>query len=73
MITNIPGEKLDGVGTAGINGESIPVVDTFDRVDRGGKLLTVGGHGYVECDINQGRGDDAFGLAPGDKIRLSQS
>ena len=71
-ITNIPGARLDGVEAAAVNGESVPVVDTFDRVGRGTKLLTVGSHGYVECDVNQGRGDDAFGLAPGDPVRLSR-
>lgn len=49
----------------------MPAVDTFDRVERGAKLLTVGSHGYVECDVNQGRGDDAFELAPGDPVQLS--
>ena len=71
-ITNIPGEELDGVETAAVNGQSVPVVDTFDRVDRRAKLLTVGSHGYVESDVNQGRGDDAFGLAPGDAVQNSR-
>jgi len=73
VITNIPGGELDGVDAAAVNGEAVPVVDTFDRVDRGGKLLTVGSHGYVECDINQGRGDEGFGLRPGDEVQLSLS
>ncbi len=71
VITNIPGPQLDDVAAATVNGESVPAVDTFDRVERGAKLLTVGSHGYVECDVNQGRGDDAFGLAPGDPVQLS--
>ncbi|TQQ81681.1 SAM hydrolase/SAM-dependent halogenase family protein [Halonotius roseus] len=73
VITNIPGEELDGVETAIVNDASVPVVETFAGVDRGERLLTVGSHGYVECDVNQGRGDEAFGLAVGDSVRLSLS
>ena len=73
VITNIPGEELADVETAIVNDASVPVVETFAGVDRGEKLLTVGSHGYVECDVNQGRGDEAFGLAVGDAVRLSLS
>jgi len=71
VITNIPGDKLAGVETVGIDGTSVPVVETFGRVDRGERLVTVGSHSYVECDVNHGRGDEAFGLAVGDRVRLS--
>ncbi|MFD1641359.1 SAM hydrolase/SAM-dependent halogenase family protein [Halohasta litorea] len=66
VITNVPGAELSGVRRATVNGVAAPVVDTFDRVDPGDRLLTVGSHGFVECDVNQGRGDEAFGLAAGD-------
>ena len=71
VITNIPGDKLTDVETVGIDGASVAVVETFAHVDRGEMLVTVGSHGYVECDVNHGRGDEAFGLAVGDGVRLS--
>ena len=70
VITNVPGDELVGIERATVNGVSAPVVDTFDRVDRGSRLLTVGSHGYVECDVNRGRGDEAFGLGVGDPADL---
>jgi S-adenosylmethionine hydrolase len=71
VITNIPGDELVGVEAVDIDGAPVPVVETFDRVDRGATLVTVGSHGYVECDVNHGRGDEAFGLGVGDTVRLS--
>ena len=73
VITNIPGEELADVETATVNGASVPVVETFAGVDRGERLLTVGSHGYVECDVNHGRGDEKFGLGVGDSVRFSLS
>ena len=70
VITNIPGTELAGIEQATINGISGPVVDTFDRVNAGSRLLTVGSHGYVECDVNEGRGDEVFGLGVGDGVDL---
>jgi len=70
VITNIPGTELAGIEQATVNDISAPVVDTFDRVDAGSRLLTVGSHGYVECDVNRGRGDEAFGLGVGDRFEL---
>jgi len=75
VITNVPGEFLEDdlpepAADATVNGVSAPVVDTFDRVDAGSRLLTVGSHGYVECDVNEGRGDEAFGLGVGDAVDL---
>lgn len=71
VITNIPGEELAGVETATVDGATVPVAETFASVDRGERLLTVGSHGYVECDVNHGRGDKAFGLAAGDPVTLA--
>ena len=71
VITNIPGDELGDIDTVGVNDASVPVVETFDHVGRGETLVTVGSHGYVECDVNQGRGDNAFGLAAGDAVRVS--
>jgi len=71
-ITNVPGSFLDGRAgeTLDVNGVSAPVTTAFAAVDPGQRLLTVGSHGYVECDVNRGRGDEAFGLAPGDEIAI---
>ncbi len=75
-ISNVPGTFLDGrtgerlrVETPGGKQEA-PVVETFAAVDEGEPLLTVGSHGYVECDVNRGRGDDAFGLGSSDPVEF---
>ena len=71
-ITNVPGPFLDGrVGeTVSVNRTPATVTRAFADVDPGDRLVTVGSHGFVECDVNRGRGDDAFGLAPGDDVRV---
>lgn len=71
-ITNIPGEFLEGADTVRVNGESAPVGETFASVPEGDRLVTVGSHGNVECDVNQGRGDDAFGLGAGDEVVIER-
>ncbi len=70
-ITNIPGSAIEGIGRCLVNGEAIPVVETFEAVDRGSALVTVGSHGYVELDVNHGRGDERFGIEAGDSIELT--
>lgn len=70
VITNIPGDTLGAAETAVIDGLSVPIVETFGHVENGERLLTVGSHGYIECDVNQGRGDEAFGLAAGDDVEI---
>lgn len=70
VITNIPGEQIADATRATVNGRSTPVVDTFGSVAPDERLLTVGSHGYVECDVNHGRGDQEFGLAAGELVRL---
>ncbi|OAQ51732.1 NAD operon protein [Natrinema mahii] len=69
-ITNVPGTYLEGRERIVANGDPVPVGDTFAAVPAGERLATVGSHGYVEFDVNRGRGDDAFGLAPGDRVVL---
>ena len=69
-ITNVPGEALDDRETARVNGDRVPVGETFAAVDPGEALVTVGSHGYVECDVNDGRGDERFGLDVGDAVCL---
>ena len=70
-ITNVPGTVLEGVETVTVDGTTVPVVETFAAVAAGERLVTVGSHGSLECDVNGGRGDEAFGLEPGDSIAFS--
>jgi S-adenosylmethionine hydrolase len=70
-ITNVPGGCLAGRDRVCVDGTPAPVVDTFAAVAPGERLVTVGSHGYVECDVNRGRGDEAFGLATGDDVTLA--
>ncbi|MFC7185981.1 SAM hydrolase/SAM-dependent halogenase family protein [Halorubrum yunnanense] len=70
VVTNVPGELVRGSDWIRVNEELTPVAETFGAVDAGDRLVTVGSHGYVECDVNDGRGDGAFDLRPGDEVRL---
>lgn len=76
-VTNVPGTFLDGRVGAELRVETpagrtvAPVVETFADVSSGEPLVTVGSHGYVECDVNRGRGDDAFGVESGDELVLT--
>ena len=69
-ITNVPGGFLAGRDRIVANGEAVSVGETFAAVPVGERLATVGSHGYVELDVNQGRGDEAFGLEAGDRVVL---
>ena len=70
VITNVPGTFLAERSAIYVDGESVPVAETFGAVEAGARLATVGSHGYVELDVNRGRGDVAFSLEPGDPVRL---
>jgi S-adenosylmethionine hydrolase len=70
VVTNVPGDLIRGRDWIRANGDLTPVAETFGDVEQGDQLVTVGSHGYVECDVNDGRGDGAFGLYPGDEVRL---
>ena len=70
VITNVPGELVRGRDWIRVDGDLTPVAETFGAVDPGERLVTIGSHGYVECDVNDGRGDGAFDLRPGDAVRL---
>ena len=70
-ITNVPGDVLDEHDRVRVNDAGpVPVVGTFGEVPPGSRLVTIGSHGYLECDVNDGRGDEAFGLAVGDAVRF---
>jgi S-adenosylmethionine hydrolase len=69
-ITNVPGDVLDGHETVRIDGEAVPVVPSYAHADVGQRVVTVGSHDNVEFAVNQGRGDEAFGLSVGDSVRI---
>ncbi len=71
VITNIPATAIADADQTTVNGRSVPIVETFASVDQGEPLVTVGSHGYVECDVNLGRGDEAFGLTAGDSVEIT--
>jgi hypothetical protein len=71
-ITSVPGPFIDGAARVRVNGERVPVGDSFAAVAEGERLVTVGSHGNVECDVNRGRGDEAFGLSTGDTVRIER-
>lgn len=68
VITNIPGSVLEDVSEIAVNGEPVPTGVTFSSVESGARVVLVGSHGYVELDVNDGRGDDTFGLEAGDPV-----
>ena len=70
VVTNVPGAVLEDHETVRVNGESTPVVRSYAHADGGARVVTVGSHGNVECAVNRGRGDEAFGLRVGDGIEL---
>ena len=72
VVTNVPGDFLDGVDSVRVNGREVPAVATFAAVPEGQWLATVGSHGYVEFDVNHGRGDEAFGLTTGDDVLVER-
>ncbi|ELY98819.1 SAM hydrolase/SAM-dependent halogenase family protein [Natrialba asiatica] len=72
-ITNVPGSFLADCEHVRVNGERVPVATTFGAVPVGERLATVGSHGYVELDVNQGRGDETFGLIVGASVTLESA
>jgi hypothetical protein len=65
----VDGDRVP-VSAVTVDGDRVPVAETFADVDAGDRLVTVGSHGYLECDVNDGRGDEAFGLSVGDEVRF---
>jgi S-adenosylmethionine hydrolase len=70
VVTNVPGAFLAGLDSVAVNGEEQPVRAAYAAVATGDRLVTVGSHGFVELAVNQGRGDEAFGVAVGDELVL---
>ena len=71
-ITTIPGSVLgDQMGSSvQVNGMFARVARSYAAVDPGHRLVTVGSHGNVELAVNQGRGERAFGVESGSRVRL---
>lgn len=73
VITNIPGTVLAGHYGDHVqaNGISALVRRSYAEVDEGRRVVTVGSHGNVELAVNQGRGDETFGVDVGGHVRLA--
>ncbi len=73
VITNIPGTAIaDRLGDhVKANGVWAGARRTYADVDEGHRVVTVGSHGNVELAVNQGRGDETFGVSECGRIRLS--
>jgi hypothetical protein len=72
-VTNVPVTVLDGRYGEPISANDVEtaVVRAYAEVGPGDRAVTVGSHGNVELAVNRGRGDRAFGVEPGDPVRLS--
>jgi len=73
VITNIPGDVLaDRLGShVKANGVWASARRAYAEVEPGHRVVTVGSHGNVELAVNQGRGDETFGVDAGGRVRLS--
>lgn len=73
-ITNIPGDFLqEAFGTqVQVGAKSAPARRTYAAVGTDERLVTVGSHENVEFAVNQGRGDEAFGVDVGDPVRVQK-
>jgi S-adenosylmethionine hydrolase len=70
VVTNVPGEVIDGLERVTVDGTDVPVVRSYAHAEIGAAVATVGSHDNVEFAVNQGRGDEAFGLSAGDSVRI---
>jgi S-adenosylmethionine hydrolase len=70
-VMNVPGGVLDGRDAVTVDDQRVPVRDAYAERPAGKRLVTVGSHGNVELAVNQGRGDDAFGVEVGDAVDLA--
>jgi len=72
-VTNVPGSVLNGRygESVVVDDAATAVVRAYAEADPGTPVVTVGSHGNVELAVNRGRGDRAFGVEPGDPVRLS--
>ena len=73
VITNIPGDVLtERFGShVKVNGVWASARRAYAEVEPGHRVVTIGSHANVELSVNQGRGDETFGVNPGDRVRLT--
>jgi S-adenosylmethionine hydrolase len=73
VITNIPGDHIeDRMGdSVEVNAVRAPICRTYDEVDDGRRVVTVGSHGNVELAANRDRGDRTFGIGMGETVTLT--
>jgi len=73
VITNIPGEVLTDQFDSHVkaNGVWASARRAYAEVEPGHRVVTVGSHGNVELAVNQGRGDETFGVDAGGRVRLA--
>ncbi|WP_134670749.1 SAM hydrolase/SAM-dependent halogenase family protein [Halorussus marinus] len=72
VVTNVPGEFLADRESVIVNGEPAPVARAYAERAAGERLVTVGSHGNVELAVNRGRGEEAFGLSAGERVRVER-
>lgn len=74
-ITNVPGTVCDGLfgESITVNDERVPLEHSYAALDPCDRLVTVGSHGNLELAVNQGRGEDAFGVTNGTTVRFEWS
>ena len=70
VITNILGKVIPDADHVTVNGERVPFGDTFAAVQPGDQVVVIGSHGYLECDVREGDGSDAFDLTPTDSVTV---
>ena len=73
VITNVPGDLLADRFDEHlkVNGVWASARRTYAAVEAGHRVVTVGSHGNVELAVNQGRGDETFGIDAGGRVRLT--
>ena len=72
VITNVPGSVLEPIFGSPVkaNGVWAAARRTYAEVEPGHRIVTVGSHGNVELAVNQGRGDETFGIDAGGRVSL---
>jgi len=73
VITNVPGDAIEDRmgGRVEVNTVRAPVRRTYDEVDPGRRVVTVGSHGNVELAANHGRGDKTFAVGVDETVKLT--
>lgn len=72
VVTNVSGDVVaERYGErVTVDGRTYPIERSYAHVDVGDPLVTVGSHENIEFAVNQGRGEEVFGLSTGDEFSL---